>query len=85
MTVACSGRTPVIAIVLALGASVSYGVTDFLGGLASRKISVFLLGAFTQPLGLVLLFSLSPSPGARFLNPHSFGEGSQALAVQSDM
>lgn len=52
-----------IAIVLALGASVSYGVTDFLGGLASRKISVFLLGAFTQPLGLLLLVFALPFTG----------------------
>lgn len=55
-----------IAIVLALGSSLAYGVTDFLGGLAARKIRVILLGAFTQPLGLVLLLVSLPFAGGSF-------------------
>ncbi|HVQ87870.1 MAG TPA: DMT family transporter [Actinomycetes bacterium] len=53
-----------LAISLALGASIGYGLTDFLGGLAARKIPVLLLGAISQPLGLVfLLFMLPLSDG----------------------
>ena len=49
-----------IAIVLALGSSIAYGLTDFLGGIAARKMSVLLLGSITQPLGLVLLLVILP-------------------------
>ncbi|MEO8330738.1 MAG: DMT family transporter [Candidatus Nanopelagicales bacterium] len=49
-----------IAITMALGASLAYGLTDFLGGIAARRISVLLLGAITQPLGLVLLLVFLP-------------------------
>ena len=48
------------AILLALGASVAYGVTDFLGGLAARRIPVLLLGSITQPLGLLMLLLVVP-------------------------
>jgi drug/metabolite transporter (DMT)-like permease len=50
----------VIAITLALGSSIAYGLTDFLGGIAARKMSVLLLGSITQPLGLVLLLVFLP-------------------------
>lgn len=49
-----------IAIALALGSSVAYGLTDFLGGLAARRITVLLLGSITQPLGLVMLLLVLP-------------------------
>ena len=49
-----------IAIALALGSSIAYGLTDFLGGIAARKMSVLLLGSITQPLGLVLLLVILP-------------------------
>jgi drug/metabolite transporter (DMT)-like permease len=48
------------AVILALGSSLAYGLTDFLGGLAARRIHIFMLGAFTQPLGLVLLLVIAP-------------------------
>ena len=48
------------AILLALGSSIAYGFTDFLGGLAARRIPVVLLGVITQPLGLVLLLVFVP-------------------------
>jgi len=50
----------VIAIALALGSSIAYGLTDFLGGIAARKMSVLLLGSITQPLGLILLLVILP-------------------------
>lgn len=49
-----------IAILLALGSSIAYGLTDFLGGLAARRIPVLLLGSITQPLGLLLLLCFLP-------------------------
>lgn len=49
-----------ITIILALGSSVAYGVTDFLGGMAARRIPVLLLGSITQPLGLLLLLLFIP-------------------------
>ena len=43
------------AILLALGSSVAYGLTDLLGGLAARRAHIFVLGSMTQPLGLAVL------------------------------
>ena len=51
------------AILLALGSSVAYGLTDFLGGLAARRAHIFLLGSVTQPLGLVVLLIIAPFVG----------------------
>ncbi len=43
------------AVLLALTASASWGVSDFLGGLKARKIDVMTVLAVSQPVGLVLL------------------------------
>jgi len=51
------------AILLALGSSVAYGLTDFLGGIAARRAHIFLLGAITQPFGLVILLVIAPLVG----------------------
>lgn len=51
------------AILLALGSSVAYGLTDFLGGLAARRAHIFLLGSLTQPLGLAVLLVIAPLVG----------------------
>lgn len=51
------------AIVLALVSSVAYGLTDFLGGLAARRVHIFLLGSLTQPLGLLVLLLIVPWTG----------------------
>ncbi|MDH4159313.1 MAG: EamA family transporter [Actinomycetota bacterium] len=48
------------AIALALVSSLAYGFTDFFGGMASRRTSVLVVGAISQPAGLVLLFALVP-------------------------
>ena len=42
-----------MALILALGASLSWGAGDFLGGLASRRASVLTVLPFTQAAGLV--------------------------------
>jgi drug/metabolite transporter (DMT)-like permease len=43
------------AVLLALAASASWGVSDFLGGLKTRSVSVLTVLAVSQPVGLVLL------------------------------
>jgi drug/metabolite transporter (DMT)-like permease len=49
-----------VAILLALGCAVVYGAADFLGGLASRRTSVFGVVAFSQVIGLAALLVLLP-------------------------
>lgn len=49
-----------MAIVLALASAVVYGAADFLGGLASRRTSVFGVVAMSQLVGLVALLALLP-------------------------
>jgi drug/metabolite transporter (DMT)-like permease len=44
----------VLGIALALGSSVAWGVSDFLGGLQTRRASALSVLLVTQPLGLVL-------------------------------
>jgi drug/metabolite transporter (DMT)-like permease len=43
------------AVLLALAASASWGVSDFFGGLKTRRVSVLTVLAVSQPVGLVLL------------------------------
>jgi drug/metabolite transporter (DMT)-like permease len=49
-----------VAVVLALASAVVYGAADFLGGLASRKTSVFGVVALSQVVGLAALLALLP-------------------------
>jgi drug/metabolite transporter (DMT)-like permease len=49
-----------VAVVLALASAVVYGAADFLGGLASRRTSVFGVVAMSQVVGLVALLALLP-------------------------
>jgi drug/metabolite transporter (DMT)-like permease len=49
-----------VAVVLALSSAVVYGASDFLGGLASRRASVFGVVALSQLAGLVALLALLP-------------------------
>ena len=49
-----------MAVVLALSSAVVYGASDFLGGLASRRASVFGVVAVSQLAGLVALLALLP-------------------------
>jgi drug/metabolite transporter (DMT)-like permease len=43
-----------LGIALALGSSVAWGISDFLGGLQSRRISALTVLLVSQPVGLVL-------------------------------
>jgi drug/metabolite transporter (DMT)-like permease len=48
----------VAAVLLALAASASWGVSDFLGGLKTRAVAVLTVLAVSQPAGLLLLGSI---------------------------
>ncbi|MGH2986637.1 MAG: EamA family transporter [Solirubrobacterales bacterium] len=48
-----------LGIALALGSSVAWGVSDFLGGLQSRRISALAVLLVTQPVGLVLALAFA--------------------------
>jgi drug/metabolite transporter (DMT)-like permease len=48
----------VAAVLLALAASASWGVSDFLGGLKTRAVPVLTVLAVSQPAGLLLLGSI---------------------------
>jgi len=48
-------RTPTVVTILALAAAVLYGTADFLGGVASRRASVFAVLATTVPAGAVVV------------------------------
>jgi uncharacterized membrane protein len=50
----------VVAVVLALSSAVVYGASDFLGGMASRRATVFGVVALSQLTGLVALLALLP-------------------------
>jgi len=44
-----------VAVLLALAASASWGVSDFLGGLASRRLTLATVMGLTTPIGLVAI------------------------------
>ncbi len=66
-----------MAVLLALGCAVVYGASDFLGGLASRRTSVFGVVAFSQLAGLLALVALLPWLGGR-VGPADLGWGAAA-------
>jgi drug/metabolite transporter (DMT)-like permease len=60
------------AVLLALAASASWGVSDFLGGLTSRRLSLPAVMSITTPLGLVVIAVLvavrhEPYPSSSFV------------------
>jgi drug/metabolite transporter (DMT)-like permease len=62
----------VIAIVLALGASASWGVGDFLGGLTSRRLPVLAVLAVSQAAGLTGITIAALAFGGDFLTGVGF-------------
>lgn len=61
-----------VAVLFALAASASWGVSDFLGGLTSRRLSLPTVMAITTPLGLVVIGTVvavrgEPAPGTSFI------------------
>src|SRR4051812_50111257 len=75
-----------LALVLALGAGVAWGGSDFLAGLASRRLPVLAVLIGSQAAGLVLLFGLlgvagGPPPAAGSLAPAAAARGAEPLRV----
>ena len=53
---------------LALAAALTYGIADFCGGFASRKVPVMVVLALSQGVGLVGLLVAAPIVGARHVD-----------------
>jgi uncharacterized membrane protein len=66
-----------VAVVLALASAAVYGASDFLGGLASRRTSVFGVVAWSQGIGLLALLALLPWLGGP-VGPGDLGWGAAA-------
>ena len=64
-----------LAIALSLSASVSWGVSDFLGGQASRRTPVLWVVSVSYPTGLVLIAT------AAFIAGGSLTPGEAAVAM----
>lgn len=69
-----------MAILLGLLAAVSYGVADFLGGLASRWIRATLAVVVSQVVGLAVLLALIPTFGERLTAHAALWGGVAGLA-----
>jgi len=63
----------VVSVLLALAASVSWGVSDFLGGLNSRSLAVASVLLVSQTVGLGLLLPLALVHGWPAFNEASYG------------
>jgi drug/metabolite transporter (DMT)-like permease len=53
-----------LALAISLASGLSWGVSDFLGGLQSRKLPVLAVLAVSQPTGLVIALAIVPLLGA---------------------
>jgi drug/metabolite transporter (DMT)-like permease len=51
-------------LIISLASALSWGVSDFLGGLQSRRLPVLAVLAVSQPVGLLLILILIPLTGA---------------------
>jgi drug/metabolite transporter (DMT)-like permease len=58
----------VVGVLLALGSSVAWGISDFLGGLQSRRISALTVLVVSQPFGLLLALSVALTVGGNALS-----------------
>jgi drug/metabolite transporter (DMT)-like permease len=75
-----------MASLLALGGALSWGVGDFLGGLASRRIAVLSVLALSQAIGLVgvllwVLVASDPFPGVPELLPAALAGVAGAIGL----
>jgi drug/metabolite transporter (DMT)-like permease len=71
----------VLGIALGLGSSVAWGVSDFLGGLQSRRISALTVLLVTQPVGLVLALAFAVIAGGDPLSREDALTGVAAGAI----
>src|ERR687891_2673371 len=70
-----------LGVALALAASVSWGISDFIGGLQTRRFSVLSVLLVSQPVGLVLAFGVALLLGEQVLTPGQFLLGAAAGAT----
>lgn len=70
-----------LGIALALGSSVAWGVSDFLGGLQSRRIAVLSVLLVSQPVGLLLALAVALVFGGTALSREDAAVGVAAGAV----
>jgi len=72
-----------LGIALGLASSVAWGISDFLGGLQSRRISALTVLLVTQPLGLVLALAVALAIGGDPLDTEDalIATGAGAAAV----
>ncbi len=70
-----------LGIALALGSSVAWGVSDFLGGLQARRISVLTVLLVSQPVGLVLALVVALAMGGDPLSTRDAAVATGAGAV----
>lgn len=70
-----------LGIALGLASSVAWGVSDFLGGLQSRRISALTVLLVTQPLGLVLALAVALAFGGSALDREAALLGAAAGAT----
>jgi drug/metabolite transporter (DMT)-like permease len=68
----------VLGIALGLGSSVAWGISDFLGGLQSRRVSALTVLLVTQPVGLVLALGFALIAGG---DPLARGDALTAVAA----
>jgi drug/metabolite transporter (DMT)-like permease len=62
----------VLGIALALAASVSWGISDFLGGLQSRRFSALSVLLVSQPVGMALALCVALAAGGAVLPAREF-------------
>jgi|SRR5918994_6387069 drug/metabolite transporter (DMT)-like permease len=61
-----------LGVALALAASVSWGISDFIGGLQTRRFAALSVLLVSQPVGLVLAFGVALAIGADPLSTADF-------------
>jgi uncharacterized membrane protein len=69
-----------LGVVLALASSVSWGISDFLGGLQTRRFSALSVLLVSQPIGLVLAYGAALAFGNGALPADRFAEAAVAGA-----
>src|SRR5215212_5851048 len=70
-----------LGIALALASSVAWGISDFLGGLQSRRMSALTVLLVSQPVGLVLALIVALTFGGDALTPRDAAVALGAVSV----
>jgi len=68
---AVQSQALLLSMVLALGAAVSWGVSDFVGGVASRRLPLLWVLLFTQIVGLAIVVPFAVAHGGLTFEPRT--------------